>query len=265
MRPVAARRIFAGRGKRLAVALLMAGAASACAPVVGDLGRPAPSFANTHVWPPLGYAAAALRGEQVSPFHLTDDEKELRDRAWRFVMPAHERSWFQREVQYLAYARVLPVRLQSGDVSSYHAALLSEAFRSEVSRYRRLAEDAVADRKLIGPFRDLAERIHAADRVRQQTVALAGDLTLTQQEGAEARIAENDGLIAWVRERLRFRIASYRRALTDLVVELPSREAVAAERAIEALAAELKRLDALRLEVQLLAPGDPEPPMILKH
>ena len=49
---------------------------------------------------------------------------------------------------------------------------------------------------------------------------------------------ENEGLILWVCERLDFRIRSYRHALANLVVEMPSREAVRAERAIMALEAE---------------------------
>ena len=51
--------------------------------------------------------------------------------------------------------------------------------------------------------------------------------------------------MAWVRERLRYRLANYRHALDNLVVELPSSEAVMAERAILALEAEAKLLEAL--------------------
>ena len=55
---------------------------------------------------------------------------------------------------------------------------------------------------------------------------------------AQARVIENEGLIFWVCERVDFRIRSYRYALANLVVEMPSREAVRAERAIMALETE---------------------------
>ena len=57
-----------------------------------------------------------------------------------------------------------------------------------------------------------------------------------------ARVVENEGLVFWVCERVDFRIRSYRYALANLVVEMPSREAVKAERAIMALEMEAKPL-----------------------
>ncbi len=227
----------------LAVALLAA--AGGCAPHVGDLGRPQRSVWNEAILPGLGYYAAMGRGESVSAFHLTDAEIELRDRAWRYVMPAHERSWFQREVQELARTRLIPVSWQSVSPDRYFAALMSESFRSESSRYRRLAEDALADLALIAPFRRTAERVAGADRARLQTAAISPNIEPPSPENAHARVAENEGLVAWVRERLRYRLANYRWALDNLVVEVPSQEAIHAERAILALEAEIKAMDGL--------------------
>jgi hypothetical protein len=217
----------------------------ACAADVGDLGRPRPSLWNSDVLPTAGYYSAWARGEQVSPFHLTDDEVELRDRAWRFVMPAHERSWFLREVQELARTRIIPVSWQSVDPDRYRVALLSVDFRSETSRYRRLAEDIVADTALIAPFRKMAQRVAAADRVRIRTAAVSPAVTAPMPEHADARVAENQGLVAWVRERTRHRLQSYRHALDNLVVEMPSREAIMTERALLALEQEIKQFDGL--------------------
>lgn len=220
-------------------------AAGACAPHVGDLGRAQPSVWNETLLPAVGAYAAWGRGEQVSPFHLTDDEIELRNRAWRYVMPAHERSWFHKEVQELARTRIIPVSWQSVSPDRYHAALMSESFRSEHNRYRRLAEDAQADAALVAPFRRMAQKVAAADQVRVKTMQFSGNIHPPTPTDARSRIAENEGLSAWVRERLRHRLANYRYALDNLVVELPSAESIHAERAILLLEAEIKALDGL--------------------
>jgi hypothetical protein len=249
------RRFFQAAGL---VVLLGAGG---CAPDIGDLGRARPSVWNDAIFPYAGSWSAWARDEQISSFHLTNDEEELRNRAFRYLMPPHEREWFARQVQELARTRLIPVSWQVIDVDSYRRGLLADPFRSESSRYRRLAQDALADAALVAPFRAVAERVQASDRVRLRTAASPGVLPEFPAE-ASARVAENDGLIAWVRERARYRLASYRSALVNVVVELPAREAIEAERAIAALEAELKQLDGLVRETYRHAPPGP---MIVKH
>ena len=210
----------------------------ACTATDGDLGRPRPTVWSQLVFPEAGFWSATARGEQASYFRLTDDEEQMRDRAWRFVMPASPHSVFQGEVSNLAHTRLLPVAAQSTDVSDYFRGLTSVSFASQASRYNRLSEDANADRLLVGPFRANAMRVVSMDRVRLRTAESSSDVPPGKQEPALARVIENEGLVFWVCERLDFRIRSYRYALSNLVVEMPSREAVRAERAIMALEAE---------------------------
>jgi len=226
------------RAGRVASALLPAWLACACTATTGDLGRPRPTVWSQLLAPEAGFVAAAGRGEAASRFRLTDDEEQMRDRAWRFVMPASPNSVFQGEVSNLAHTRILPVAAQSTDVSDYFRGLTGIAFASQASRYNRMTEDANADRLLIGPFRANAMRVVSMDRVRMRTVQTSPDVAPEKQDPALARVIENEGLILWVCERLDFRIRSYRHALANLVVEMPSREAVRAERAIMALEAE---------------------------
>ncbi|MGN6099154.1 MAG: hypothetical protein ACTHP8_23335 [Bosea sp. (in: a-proteobacteria)] len=221
-------------GAVLATALLAAG----CTATTGDLGRPRPTIWSQLLAPEAGFLAASARGEAASPFRLTDDEEQMRDRAWRFIMPASPHSVFQGEVSNLAHTRILPVAAQSVDVSDYFRGLTATSFASQASRYNRLAEDANADRLLIGPFRANAGRVVSMDRVRMRTVAASPDVAPEKGEPALARVVENEGLVFWVCERLDFRIRSYRHALANLVVEMPSREAIKAERAVMALEAE---------------------------
>jgi len=219
--------------------------ASAC--TTGDLGRPRPTVWSQVIAPEKGFWAATARGEAASYFRITDDEEQLRDRAWRFIMPAHERSDFQREVSNLASYRILPVAAQSSAISDYFGGLTAGAYASQASRYSRLAEDTNADRLLIGPFRANAMRVVAADRVRMRALEGSALVPAEKQDPALARVIENEGLILWVCERVGFRIESYRYALANLVVEMPSREAIRAERSIMALEAEAAPLCKLPL------------------
>lgn len=214
--------------------LLLAGCSTA-----GDLGRPRPNIFADRIAPAIGEWSARFRGEASSWFHLTDDEEQLRSRAWRLVLPAHERSDFDRELSKLAHARLLPAEAQSGDVASYHRALISGSFASQASRYNRLSEDAQADRLLLGQFRANALRVINADRARLRALDASQQVPPEQRDPAWQRVAENEGLMLWVCERARFRLKSYRFSLDNLVVEMPSREAVKAERAIMALESEL--------------------------
>ena len=165
----------------------------------GDFGRPKRSLWNDVILPATGSLAATGRGEPVSRYVHTDDENELRDRAWRFIMPAHERSWFEGIIANLVRTRVLPIELRPNDRTTYHRALMGGSFRSPASRYRRVAEDAVADLKLIAPFAGVATRVIAADRVRLRSLAHVRELDQAQIHHAVARVAENRCVIAWVR------------------------------------------------------------------
>jgi hypothetical protein len=234
--PADAERAVQRRSGRLA-ALLIGLSVGACAGP-GDLGRPRPDVWSQVVAPQVGFWSATARGEAASYFRMTDDEEQLRDRAWRFIMPGHERSAFQGRVSDLAHSRILPVQAQSSAVPDYFNALTSGSYSSQVSRYSRLAEDVNADRLLIGPFRANAMRVVSADRVRMRTAEGSPHVAPTQIDPAYARVVENEGLILWVCERVGFRLESYRYALANLVVEMPSREAIRAERAIMALEAE---------------------------
>jgi len=236
--PARAHRLAGACGALLALSLI------GCTET-GDFGRPKPSFLNDVALPAAGTFAAAARGEPVSPYVLTDDERELRDRAWRFVMPAHERAWFESILANLLRTRILPASLQPADRTAYHRALMGDSFRSRASRYRRLSEDAVADLKLIGPFAVVAARVIAADRARLRGLAYVHALHEDDAHDAAARVAENRCLIGWVRHETLVRLESYRFALEHLFIAAPQNEAIAAERSLAQLAGHWRTLDAL--------------------
>jgi hypothetical protein len=160
-------------------------------------------------------------------------------------MPAHERSWFERQLAELTRARVLPVVAEPAFRASYFRALMRDGGRSPISRYRRLSEDIFADAKLMEPFALTAARVLKADEARLRSLAYVQDLTPRQAREAAVRVAENRCLIAWVRWEIEARTANYRYALEHLFIEAPQADGVPVERALLSIEGRRAILDAL--------------------
>jgi hypothetical protein len=197
----------------------------------------------------------------VSSAIYTDDEEELRARAWRFTMPAHERAFFARQLAEAVRTRVLPVVLNPNGRRRYFAAMMENGGRSPVSRYRRLSEDVVADGKLLEPFAAAAERVLAADAVRLRALAYVHDLSPSDVRDAVLRVAENRCLVAWVRFEIEARAIAYRYALEHLFIEAPEAEGVPTERALRWLEDQRAVLDALPGGPWSPSCGLPPPPV----
>lgn len=226
----------------------------------GDFGRVKSHSTWNGLLETTGSVAAASRGEPASPYGYTDDERELRDRAWRFLVPAHEYAWFERALAELAATRLLPPGVRGGDPTVYHRALLSEGAVSPASRYRRLSEDAAADARLLPKLADVARRVFTADAVRLGALNHAATVSPADIAGAEARVAENRCLVSWIAFGLETRIAEYRYALEHLVIETPQNQAIPAERSLAFLEAQrpaLARFDVPPLASTLCAGGRP--------
>ncbi|MGY2049985.1 hypothetical protein [Methylobacterium sp. JK268] len=229
----------------------------------GDLGRPAPTAWNSLV-DAAGALAARGRDEPISPFPYTDDERSLRDRAWRYLMPARERADLDTLLANLARSRLVPPDGPSAEPAAYFEALAVGEARSPVSRYRRLSDDAVADGRLIPAFAEDAARVMRADLTRLRGLPFIRTLDDEDVRSAALRVAENRCLVAWVRREARLREAGYRFALEHLLLTVPGEEAVGAERSLAFLNARRRLLDPL-LPVDAearcgLAPAAGEPP-----
>ena len=220
----------ARRRRAFAIACGLAFLLAACVET-GDFGRVKPSVWNDIVTR-TGALSAQARGEPVSDDPLTDDEGDLRGRAWRFLVPAKSRPWLDRAMAELVATRVLAPEMSNPRLASYHDGLLADDSRSIASRYRRLADDALADARLVEPFARVAGRVLVADGIRLAALRRAETISPAEAESAAARVIENRCLIAWVESAAAFRTESYGYALEHLVVEAPARDAVPAERAI---------------------------------
>ncbi len=227
-------------------ALLLAGCVE-----TGDFGRVKRNSTWNDLLETTGNVVAAGRGAPVSPYEHTDDERELRNRAWRFLVPAHDYAWFERAVADLAAKRILPPGARGGDPAIYFDALLSDGALSPASRYRRRSEDAAADARLLPKLTDVAAQVFTADGVRLKALGHARTVSADDIANAQARVAENRCLVSWVAFGLETRIAEYRYALEHLVIETPQAQAVPAERSLAFL--EASRPALARFDVPPLA------------
>lgn len=208
----------------------------------GDFGRPKAGAWNGLI-DATGTVVAGERGSPASSSPLTDDEQDLRNRAWRFLMPATTHEAFLDIIANLTRARVLPPSWRPHDPARYHDALLAEDIRSPVSRYRRLTDDVVADARLIPPFAALATRVADADARRLRSLPFAKTLDDGDVRQAAMRVAENRCLVAWVRLETGERLDAYRYALEHLFAEAPDPGAAEADRALAMLSARRPLLD----------------------
>ena len=226
--------------RRIAASLLsiMLTALTGCGSQTGDFGRVKTDYLTATTWPLLSQVAIAYRGEPESWGATTDDEREMRDRAWHFLMPQFSQNKFDDALAEMRVQRILPSITGTAPDIYLNMLLSDAAFRSLASRYRRLAADIEADRALIAQFHALFRRVQEADRIRQRSFQFVHDLTPGEVDDARARVFENVMLDQWVKRDLCYRIEMYRYALERLVLMGPMREAIYAEQGLLGLAPE---------------------------
>ena len=195
--------------------------------VNGDFGRPHPLLVNDNIHAWMGPAAVAPQSEPLWMPKLTDEERQLRDLAYPLIEPAYDRNqWYSvlGEHGFLTKARVYPPH------DAYASRLLNSPYRSQTARYNKLMEDIRNDVIRIDPFFASAQTVSELDKKRARAMAYIAEVKVSDREKAELRMQENAAIVAWVRDSLQARCASYRFALERLVVVAPSPLAVEAER-----------------------------------
>jgi hypothetical protein len=231
-----------------------------CVQTTGDFGRPQPGFTQDVLLPYSGLVSARMRGEPASVYALTEDEKELRNRAWNFLMPEPDAPKGTWQEGHLGFHRLLPPRQH--DVTLFHRTIMggpnfgagigdspilrrhtniSDSFASLVSRYNRVKDTIAIDHALMPHFRQVAAQVTQADHVRYRSLGAVGHLTDEQRDEAIARICENALIIARVNWAFYDRAAQYRYSLEHLLVEGPEREAIPSERVLMAFEADIGR------------------------
>lgn len=199
--------------------------AGACARPVGDFGRAAPSVIHDEIMPAMGRQSAHARGEPVSDFNLTDQEREMHDRVWRFLVAPHTRDWFYDTAVELQRTRLSGVRDTAFAPTRYYTYLRSTEYASSAVRYRTVANDITLD---IATLPTTFAAICAVIEVDRQRAVAVANVTLAAPDAPEeaaARKWENDRRIAWFTRALDYRHQSYATALERLLVETPHPEA----------------------------------------
>jgi hypothetical protein len=212
--------------------------------VAGDLGRADPNFwdglfpKQLYLGPvaPLSFPPADM---PHSLYPLTDDEASLREQSFSILQPPQHREVWKTLMASWVEATAFPLDVLRADPYAYANVLVGMPFASEVGRYSRLIDDVGSDYLLLGPFMTTACRVVDMDARRAQSLAHVQAFTEYEIKNALARNDENRTLIEGAELTLNDRVWSYRYAVNRLVIAVPSRLAVQAERAVERYAAQV--------------------------
>jgi hypothetical protein len=215
-----------GQGAIAAAAMLIAVSLAACTRPTGDFDRARPSVIHDKLMPAAGDEVARLRGDPVSKFNYTNDEKLMRNRGWTLIRPPWTKDWIGGTMVELSRTRVLPEVEGRVPPDLYLIYLRSDKFQSSDARYDKIAADASGDAELVMPFCEVALRVKAADDERLRVLQNKPVKTEETYEGAKARVWENRVMIKWVGQALRYRIIAYKKALDGLEIETPTRDRV---------------------------------------
>jgi hypothetical protein len=227
------------------VCALLCCATKLSAQIAGDFGRPEDSpFVDEFLpWLKDGFNSFTGQHNPASPY--TDDERTLRNLAYAILQPpeAIEASRFTiGGADFFDLWNHWIVGPQPFDVRSYANFLIERPYRSSAARYAQLIDDIRADALRVAPFFSMANRVLEADAVRQKSFQFVSRLPGEKFDLARARVAENHQLIDRVYDRFRQRIDSYHYALETLLLQLPSPNAVEAERALFVLEDRLRQM-----------------------
>ena len=214
----------------------------------GDFGEIPASAVRDDIHDWIGPAAAVQRHDRPSSFELTDDERELRDLAYPLIEPPYDRKqWYSIAGEYglrktfaeaaadrtAYFRRLMGIKLP----------LVGSNYRSSSAHYAQLLDDINNDITRLPPFFATAARVIDLDAKRRESLQYITDLPKSERDNALRRVRENAAIVNLVSTRLRQRVASYRYALEQLVVRMPSPEAATAERTLNRLKADIARYD----------------------
>lgn len=210
-----------GRPLMCAAALVAALALSACAET-GDFGRlqTQPSYDGEP-----NHAFSDLKIPAVS-FNLTDQEAEMRDRVWRYLIAPEAYDWFGDAIASLTRTGFQPVRLKAPPKDRYYQWIRGTAFASSRVRYSKLADDIAADITMMPTTFAAICAVEGVDRQRGIAADGVSGLENKMLQQAVARHAENRAVIGWFVAAVGARYDAYSYALDHLLVETPHEGAI---------------------------------------
>ncbi|KKB09026.1 hypothetical protein [Devosia chinhatensis] len=221
---------------RLVGLLLLAGCATACVSrPVGDFGRAEKGVLHDQVMPYVGSKIAANRGEPVSNLNQTDQEREMHDRTWRFLIAAHSRDWLFDTNTELQRTRIGPAKDHQYSPDRYYTWLRTTHYQSSTTRYNTVGRHIQADFDTVpSTFRAICA-VQEVDRQRRVALAELPGIEADVAANVAARRTENQWHIDWFVRALNYRFKSYSYALDHLLVETPHEQSMAVDESLRRL------------------------------
>ncbi len=209
---------------------------------LGDFGRLKPGVVNDEIVPLFDRNRRGTNGRPLDGFNLTDEEVEMRDRVWRFLVAPHAKDW-----AWPYSAEIRPARAggqQPEHFGKYYRWLTSQRYASSRVRYNTIADHVQADiGTLPATFRSICAVIEV-DRQRAVAVAEIDYLEPEMVARQQKRDRENGAFIDRFVLALGFRHDSYQYALDHFLVETPHQEALKVDAALTELAVWVERANA---------------------
>jgi hypothetical protein len=207
----------------IAVTVLLAGCV---ARPVGDFGRAQPSVLHDTVMPYAGRLIATNRKEPVSNLNQTDQEREMHDRTWRFLIAAHSRDWLFDGSVELQRTRIGPARDFTYTTERYYTWLRTTTYQSSTTRYNTVGRHILADLDTVPTTFASICAVLEVDRQRRVALAELSGIEQSVADNVAARRTENQWHIDWFVRALNYRYKSYSYALDHLLVETPHEQSM---------------------------------------
>jgi hypothetical protein len=211
---------------------ILAGLVVACAArPVGDFGRAQPGVLHDNVMPAVASFMAKQR-EPVSNFNQTDQEREMHDRTWRFLVAAHSKDWMFDSEAELQRTRITRAKDWMFKPDRYYNWLKREYYQSSRVRYATLGRHILADLDTLpSTFLSICAVLEV-DKNREVALASLTDLAPTAAKDVAARRYENTHHIEWFVRAVNYRYQSYSYALDNLLVETPHEQSIAVDKSL---------------------------------
>lgn len=227
--------------RALGLALLL-GTAPVSAHEIGDFGRVKPGVLNDEIIPQTDRLMRRLGNQPVSNFNITDQEREMHDRVYRFLIARHYVSWAFDYEQVVAVAGAFSKRPGKDDL--YYRWLTNERYASSRVRYSTMADDVGADLLTLPTTFAAICAVIEIDRQRAVAAAELGSIEPPMLAQMQTRKAENDLHVGRFIAALGYRYASYSYALDQFLVETPHGEAIEVDERLSRLAIWVDRAEA---------------------
>jgi hypothetical protein len=221
---------------------------------IGDFGRVKPGFMNDEAIPAIDSAIRWLDRQPVSNFNWTDQEREMHDRVYRFLIARDVKDWAFDYEHILMVASVVSTRPTNDDL--YYRWLTTTRYASSRVRYNRMADDIGADLLTLPSTFDAICAVEVVDGQRSAAAAELTDIEPEVIAQMRTRHAENGLYVGRFVGALRYRYASYSYALDHFLVETPHAEAVRVDEGLSEMAGWVDRAEAGEFCIDDWAGGD---------